>query len=201
MSRYIVGVTGGIGSGKSAICNAFVKFGIDIVDADIVAREVVVPGSDGLLEITENFGPQVIDSNGQLDRKKLRGIIFEDDSKRQLLESILHPRIRRRVESQLAAATSDYCLLCVPLMIERGNSYHVDRLLVVDCPEDTQISRVMARDNLTREQVLAIMATQATRQQRLEKADDVIMNDGSIEELEKRVASLHRDYLQRSAQV
>ena len=195
MSNYVVGVTGGIGSGKSAICREFETLGIDVIDADVVAREVVIPGSAGLEEIIAHFGPDVLADDGTLNRKKLRDIVFGDESRRQTLEGILHPKIGTKIRSQLAASTSPYCLLCVPLMIERGNSYAVDRLLVVDCPEEIQIARVSKRDDLTREQVLAIMSTQATRQQRLDKADDVIMNDGPIENLAEIVGDLHRSYL------
>lgn len=195
MGTFIIGVTGGIGSGKSAVCREFEKFGITIVDADIAAREVVVPGSDGLAEIVAHFGSKVLMEDGSLDRGKLRDIVFDNEAERTNLEAILHPKIRHRIEAQLHASNSPYTLLCVPLMIERGNSYDIDRLLVIDCPEETQISRVMARDNLTKSQVLAIMATQATRQQRLDKADDVIMNDGPLEQLGDQVRALHEQYM------
>ena len=143
MGSFIIGVTGGIGSGKSAVCAEFEKFGITVVDADIAAREAVVPGSDGLAEIVANFGTGILMEDGNLDRSKLRDIVFDNDAKRTKLEAILHPKIRQLIEQQLHASDSPYTLLCVPLMIERGNSYEVDRLLVIDCPEETQISRVM----------------------------------------------------------
>ncbi|MGR8946889.1 MAG: dephospho-CoA kinase [Gammaproteobacteria bacterium] len=199
MDTTIIGVTGGIGSGKSAVCREFEKYGIVIVDADIASREVVLPGSAGLNEIVEHFGTDVLNDDGSLDRAKLRDIVFNDAERRNTLESILHPKIRQRIVEQLQASTSPYTLLCVPLMIERGNSYQVDRLLVIDCPEETQIARVMDRDNLTREQVLAIMATQATRQQRLDKADDIIMNDGPLENLSDQVKILHQQYMALSS--
>lgn len=195
MASYVIGVTGGIGSGKSAICREFEALDIDIVDADIVAREVVVPGSVGLKEIIEHFGDCVLTTDGELDRTRLRDIVFQNSNERKALEAILHPKIRASISAQLAAANSPYCLLCVPLMVERGDTYSVKRLLVIDCPEEVQIERVMSRDNLTREQVLAIMSTQASRQQRLDKADDVIMNDGPLENLKAEVAKLHSAYL------
>ena len=195
METTIIGVTGGIESGKSAVCREFEKYGVVIVDADIVAREVVLPGSAGLNEIVEHFGVDILNDSGSLDRAKLRDIVFNDDERRISLESILHPKIRQRIVERLQASTSPYTLLCVPLMIERGNGYEVDRLLVIDCPEETQIARVMDRDNLTRGQVLAIMATQATRQQRLDKADDIIMNDGTLENLSDQITILHKQYL------
>ena len=195
MTGFVVGVTGGIGSGKSAVCREFEHYGIEVVDADIVAREVVVPGSIGLGQIVERFGDDMLNPDGTLDRNALRNVVFADETKRKELESILHPKIRQRIAQQLEAARSPYTLLCVPLMVERGDSYACDRLLVVDCTEETQISRVMRRDDLTREQVLAIMSTQATRQQRLAKADDVILNDGSIEDMAQKVGPLHEKYL------
>ena len=199
MSAFIVGVTGGIGSGKSAVCKEFERYGINVVDADIVAREVVVPGSDGLADVVSTFGTQVLAGDGTLDRKKLRDIVFKDEKERVKLEEILHPRIRVSITEQLAASKSPYALLCVPLMVERGSSYACNRLLVVDCPEEIQITRVMERDDLTREQVLAIMSTQATREQRLAAADDIIMNDGTIEALAEKIKPLHDKYILLSA--
>ncbi|MEM7468980.1 MAG: dephospho-CoA kinase [Pseudomonadota bacterium] len=195
MAAFVIGVTGGIGSGKSAVCREFEKRNIDVVDADIASRQVVEPGSDGLREIVEYFGQRVIAESGELNRTKLRDIIFADDNKREYLESILHPKIRQLIERQLSESSSVYTLLCVPLLIERGSSYPVGRILVVDCPEETQISRVMQRDDLTRSQVLAIMSNQASREERLSKADDVIINDGPLEELENQVTGLHEKYL------
>ena len=195
MAGFVVGITGGIGSGKSAVCKEFERHGIEVVDADIVAREVVVPGSPGLASVVQHFGSEVLNPDGSLDRAALRNIVFSDPGKREELESILHPKIRESIVQQLEASSSPYTLLCVPLMVERGSSYACDRLLVVDCSEETQISRVMQRDDLTREQVLAIMSTQATRQQRLDKADDVILNDGSIEQMAEKVKPLHEKYL------
>ena len=202
MAGFIVGVTGGIGSGKSAVCREFQRHDIEVVDADIVAREVVVPGSDGLKMITKRFGTEILSSDGTLNRKALRNIVFSDEAKRRELEAILHPKIRKRIQQQLESSQSPYTLLCVPLMVERGsNNYACNRLLVVDCPEETQISRVMERDDLTRKQVLAIMATQATRQQRLAAADDVIINDGSIDDLAEKVKPLHEKYSVLSSRI
>ena len=195
MKTYIVGVTGGIGSGKSAVCREFERYGIKVVDADIAAREVVVPGSEGLADVVAEFGQAVLNSDGTLNRGELREIVFQNADQRAKLEAILHPKIRKRIEQQLAESRSPYTLLCVPLMVERGNNYAINRLLVVDCDEETQIERVMQRDNLTRSQVLAIMSTQASREERLAQADDVIMNDGSVEDIADRVKPLHAKYL------
>lgn len=193
-SQLVVGLTGGIGSGKSAVCREFECHAVPIVDADIVAREVVAPGSSGLAEVVAAFGAEIL-SSGNIDRGKLRQIVFTDDTKRAALESILHPKIRERIENQLAALDAPYSILCVPLLIEKGGYQNVDRILLVDCPTEIQINRVMERDNLTREQVDAIMRSQATRDERLRAADDVIENSDRIEALRGRVQELHAQYM------
>lgn len=191
----VVAVTGGIGAGKSTVCAEFARHGIATIDTDRVAREVVVPGSQGLAAITAEFGAAVLNNDGTLDRNKLRGIVFADDAKRERLERILHPLIRERVERLIQANAGPYCLLGIPLLVERGNQQRFDRVLVVDCPHDVQITRVKARDKLTDEQVAAIMRTQATREQRLAQADDVVMNDSDLEDVRQQVNALHARYL------
>lgn len=193
---YVVGLTGGIGSGKSAVTREFERLGIEIVDADIVSREVVAPGSEGLAEVVAEFGHDILDESGNIDRRKLREIVFQDERKRLRLEAILHPRIRDRIDEMLAAVRSEYAILCVPLMVEKRGYENVDRLLVVDCPEELQIARVMARDELTQPQVEAIMQTQATRESRLAVADDVVENSDTLEALRPQVDRLHQRYVQ-----
>jgi dephospho-CoA kinase len=194
-SNLVVGLTGGIGSGKSAVCREFERLGVAIIDADIVAREVVAPGTPGLAEVVTTFGKHVLGDDGTIDRTRLRSLVFADDAKRSLLEAILHPKIRDNISRQLAAVTGPYCILCIPLLVEKGGYANIGRILVVDCSVETQIQRVMKRDNLTRPQVEAIMRSQATREERLRIADDVIENSHGIERLQAPVAILHKKYL------
>jgi dephospho-CoA kinase len=196
MRAYTVGVTGGIGSGKTTVCNEFMRrHGTVVIDADIVAREVVEPGEAALEEIADAFGAGVLDDTGRLDRGRLKRIVFTDETKRKHLENLLHPRIRTRIESKVHAVEDEYCLVCIPLLAE-GKGYElIDRILVVDCPESLQLERVRQRDNLTVEEVTAIMRTQASREARLQIADDVILNDGDAARLVRRVDELHRTYI------
>ncbi len=191
----VIGVTGGIGSGKSTVCSEFSRYGIPVFDTDQVAREVVVPGSPGLAAVVAAFGTEVLAADGALDRAALRKIVFADPTRRAGLEAILHPRIRSRVQELIAQVTMPYCLLGIPLLVERGNHSQVDRILVVDCSEAAQIARVMARDKLTEQEVTAIMRTQATRQERLDKADDVVINASELSAIQAQVKALHARYL------
>jgi dephospho-CoA kinase len=191
----VIGVTGGIGSGKSAVCAAFERRGIPVIDTDQVAREVVLPGSEGLAEVVTAFGPSALTADGAMDRAAVRRLVFCDSANRIRLEAILHPRIRARVEEYLAQITAPYCLLGIPLLVERGNRSQVDRVLVVDCPEELQLARVMARDKLTEEETRAIMRSQASRQERLAQADDVVMNAGELSALGLQIDALHAAYL------
>lgn len=191
----VIGVTGGIGSGKSTVCTAFSRYGIPVFDTDQVAREVVVPGSPGLAAVVAAFGTEVLAEDGTLDRAALRKIVFADSARRADLEAILHPRIRSRVQELIAQTTTPYCLLGIPLLVEHGNHSQVDRILVVDCSEAAQIARVMARDKLTEQEVTAIMRTQATRQERLDKADDVVINASELSAIQAQVKALHARYL------
>ena len=160
---FVVGLTGGIASGKSTIAGFFEDLGVPVVDTDIVAREVVAPGSPALEEIHGTFGDEVIDAQGALDRRAMRNIIFDDDDKRRALEAILHPRIRTETWRQAAAADGPYVVVVVPLLYESPMKSEMDRIVVVDCAEETQIDRLMLRDNETREQARRILATQASR--------------------------------------
>lgn len=191
----VVGVTGGIGCGKSTICREFAALGAPVVDTDEVAREVVAPGTAGLAAIVERFGKDILTADGTLDRRRLRSIVFADESSRLWLESLLHPLIRARTAEHVRASAFAYCLVCIPLLVERGGGNRVDRVLVIDCPPETQIARVMARDKLTAPEVEAIMRTQATRAERLAAADDVIENIGDVETVRPAIRALHRQYL------
>lgn len=193
---WLVGLTGGIGSGKSAVAGFFADFGVHVVDADDAARWVVEPGQPGLAGLSEHFGGQILQADGRLDRAALRQLIFADPQQRQWVEQLLHPLIRQAIADNLATAQSPYALLVSPLLIEGGQYRNVQRVLVVDVPEATQLQRVLQRDGVSEEQVRAIMQSQLSHEERLHYADDVVSNDGTLQELEQQVASLHQQYLQ-----
>lgn len=192
----VIGVTGGIGSGKSTVCALFAELGVPFIDTDEVAREVVLPGSDGLAAVVAEFGSGVLQPDGQLDRAALRQIVFADPTLRRKLEGLLHPRIRARVRARIDALDAPYCLVGIPLLADRASQGYLDRVLVVECPEELQITRVMARDNLKREEVVTIMATQPSRTQRLSLADEIIENVGDLPAIRGEVGRLHRHYLE-----
>lgn len=196
MSQYVVGLTGGIGSGKSTVADLFVEQGAGLVDTDAIARELTLAGGAAMPALTAEFGPEILTTDGALDRVAMRQLAFADPSARSRLEGILHPLIRRISAERSQAATEPYVILAVPLLVESGN-YHqrCDRILVVDCPESLQIERVMARNGLSAEEVKAIMAAQATRQQRLAVADDVVVNDADREKIVEQVKIQHAKYL------
>ncbi|NVK21022.1 MAG: dephospho-CoA kinase [Kangiellaceae bacterium] len=191
-----IALTGGIASGKTAVSNMFSELGITVVDADIVARQVVEPGSTGLKAIRDYFGSSVINSDGTLDRPLLRSIVFEDELERQWLNNLLHPLIREQMALQRAQATSDYSISAIPLLFETQQSSHYDRILVVDCLPSTQIARLMARDNISEEQARNMLKSQATREQRLSIADDIIVNDSDLQSLQQQVIKLDKQYRQ-----
>lgn len=199
MSRYIVGVTGGIGSGKTTVTNEFQKLGIEVIDADVIAREVVEPGSEALEHIQARFGNDVLHTDGSLNRAWLREAIFSHPDDKAWLNQLLHPRIRTRIESQLNAAESPYAILSAPLLLENQLTYLTDRVLVVDVAEQTQIERTMQRDNNNQAQVQAIMDAQMSRQQRCAAADDIVNNDGTLDDVYDQVQKLHQTYLKRAA--
>lgn len=201
MSAYVVGLTGGIGSGKSTVADLLVAGGAALVDTDAIAHELTGPGGAAMPALLAAFGPAVADGRGALDRAAMRRRVFAEPAAKARLESILHPEIRRLAEARSRAATAPYVVLAVPLLVESG-SYRArcDRILVVDCPESVQIERVMARNGLTENEVCAIMAAQASRQQRLAVADDVVANDAGLENLAPQLAALHQKYLRLSAE-
>lgn len=194
--RYTVGLTGGIGSGKSTVARAFAAYGVEIVDADALAHGLTAPGGAAIPALRAAFGDEVIDATGALDRARMRRIAFADPGARTRLEAILHPMIRAETDRLARSARSPYLILMIPLLVESGDPRaRCDRVLVVDCPEAEQIRRVMARSGLARTDVEAIMAAQASRASRLAAADDVVDNAGEPAGIDAQVAMLHRRYL------
>jgi dephospho-CoA kinase len=196
---FRVALTGGIASGKSTVADLFAALGVPVIDTDVIAREVVEPGRPALAQVVEAFGRDVLDAEGRLDRKRLREHIFSDPDARRRLEAILHPAIRAEMKRQSLAAGGPYQVLVIPLLAEGGRRDHVDRVLLVDVPEELQIQRVMWRDGVSHEQAQASLNAQATRAQRLAMADDVLRNTGRVDDLRERVAELHAKYTQLAA--
>ncbi|MBL0711258.1 MAG: dephospho-CoA kinase [Colwellia sp.] len=197
MSDFIVGLTGGIGSGKTTVANLFAKLGVTIIDADIIAREVVAKNSPALTSISKRFGDNFIQADGQLDRALLRQRIFSSEEDKLWLNNLLHPLIKEQLIVQTKAALSPYCLLVVPLLIENNYTAVVNRVLVIDVKESTQIARTTKRDKNTEAQIQAIMNSQIARKARQEYADDLLNNDDSSQEkLILSVARLHKTYLE-----
>lgn len=192
---WILGLTGGIGSGKSAAAQSFVELGVHLVDADNAARWVVEPGRPALAQITGHFGAQVLQADGTLNRSALRELIFKDPQQRTWLEGLLHPLIREEIRQYLARAESPYAILVSPLLLETSQHQTVQRVLVIDVPEAVQIERTMLRDKTNEEQVRAILKVQASRAERLSRADDVIVNDRDPAWLKSEVQRLHHFYL------
>ncbi|CAG4921774.1 dephospho-CoA kinase [Paraburkholderia gardini] len=194
---FAVGITGGIGSGKSTVADLFAARGVPLVDTDVIAHRITAPGGIAMPSIARAFGPSFIAQDGSLDRTRMRALVFSDDTARSRLEAITHPLIRAETERERSEARGPYVMVVVPLLVESGSwKTRVDRVLVVDCTVETQIERVMRRNAFTREQVLAIVARQATREARLAAADDVVVNDTvSIETLSMDVDALHRQYV------
>ena len=190
-----VGLTGGIASGKSVVADYFADLGATVIDTDVIARTVVEPGQPALDEIRQQFGPDIVTADGRLDRKALRAIVFADDGKRHRLEAIVHPKIREEAARQAAAASGPYHIVVVPLLAESPMKAEMDRILVVDCREDVQLARLMARDAETEEQAIRMIEAQVSREERLSIADDVIRNDGSLEDTRTQVEALHTTYL------
>jgi len=195
---YVVGITGGIGSGKSAVTERFESLGITVVDADLASRVVVEKGKPALKAIAEHFGNEVIGRTGELDRAALRSKVFSDDAARLWLEKLTHPLIGKEILAQLEASTSPYTILSSPLLLETSQGELSDCTVVVDVPQEVQLQRTMARDSNDEAQVRRIMAAQMSREQRLELADIVIDNSGRLEKLDGIVAELHEDFLTRT---
>lgn len=197
---FVVGLTGGIGSGKSTVAKLFASLGVSIINADQLARVVVKPGSPALAEIAQHFGEDAITTNGTLDRSVLRKKIFQNDSDRLWLENLLHPLIAEERLKQIDSATTPYVIVEIPLLFEKQLAHEVDRVLVVDTPEALQKSRVAERDKVNTESIEAIMNTQVDRENRLSGADDIIDNSGDIEDLNSQVQALNEKYLRLAAQ-
>ncbi len=193
--RLRIGLTGGIASGKSTVTQRFVELGIPVIDADEASRVVVERGKPAFAQVIKRFGAGVVGENGELDRRTLRSLIFRDADSRRDLESILHPLIRAHMEDSAAVAIGPYVVMAIPLLIEGGSRDRIDRILVVDVDEAVQVQRVMARDGSSIEQARAILASQASRADRLAAADDVLLNTGTVAELRHAVDALHSRYL------
>ena len=192
----IIGLTGGIGSGKSAVSDKFKSLGITVVDADVAARTVVEPGQPALAEIERHFGSNILNQEGVLDRAQLREIMASDSEERVWLESVLHPKIGEQIAKELAESTSPYTIYVAPLLLETNSQKMCSRVLVVDVPKEIQIQRTAERDKVSEIQIEKIVAVQMEREERLEKADDVLVNTGTIKELEEQVVKLHQKYLE-----
>jgi dephospho-CoA kinase len=193
-----IGLTGGVGCGKSTIADLFQRQNVPVIDADIIARDLVAPDSRILRDIVAAFGEGILLPDGQLNRRKLRRIAFKQPENRRRLENILHPAMRSEILTRKDMPSTPYCLVVIPLLVESGMIDLVDRVLVVDCDEAQQIARVTARDSCTADEVRAIIASQASRDARLAAADDVILNTGDISHVTLEVARLHQQYLVRA---
>ena len=198
--RFAVGLTGGIGCGKTTVANLFAALGASLVDTDEIAHALTAAGGAAMAALIDAFGPACATPDGALDRARMRALVFSDPAAKQRLEAILHPRIRDAALAAAAQATGSYVIFVVPLLIESGTwRSRVARVLAIDCPEQVQLARVMARNGLTEAHVRAIMATQVTRAERLAAADDVIRNEGELDALRPQIALLHAQYLAFSA--
>lgn len=194
----IIGLTGGIGSGKTAVSDIFEELGIGIVDADLASRVVVEKGRPSLEEIAKHFGQGILTEAGELDRAKLREIIFNSDEEKNWLESLLHPAIAKQIQEELKASSSPYTILVSPLLLETNQKDFCNKVLVVDVPVETQIERTLKRDDVSLEQVQSIIKAQISRDKRLELADEVIVNDKSLEDLQLAVSKLHQQFILES---
>ncbi|HEU5136840.1 MAG TPA: dephospho-CoA kinase [Steroidobacteraceae bacterium] len=196
---FRIGLTGGIASGKTTVANLFAALGVPVVDTDLLAREVVAPGSPLLAQIAARVGAEVLTPDGSLDRRELRSRVFADPALRVWLEQLTHPAIRALTDERCEAARAPYVIVAIPLLVETGAAERFDRVLVVDCDPDLQLARLMARDGARRDEALAMLAAQAPREKRLAVADDVVHNDGDIARLRDQVEKLHRQYLAQAS--
>jgi dephospho-CoA kinase len=190
----LIALTGGIASGKTAVAELFGKLGVPVLDTDQIARDVVAPGLPALGQLVAAFGADILDADGQLDRAQMRERVFGDPVQRRKLEAIMHPAIREELAQRSAAAGGDYQVHVIPLLVETGRAAAYDRVLVVDCPEQVQLARLMSRDGTSRQQAEEILAAQVSREERLNAAHDVIENTGTLADLEGFVQTLHRNY-------
>jgi dephospho-CoA kinase len=200
MSALTIGLTGGIASGKTLVADAFAALGTPVCDADQVARAVVAPATEGLAEIVKRFGTGVLLPDGSLDRRRMREVVFNDAQARRALESITHPRIQAQMKAWREAQSAPYCMLVIPLLLEKGEHPLVDRVLVVDAAEETQLQRLVQRDHISETLAREIMAAQLSRRGRLVLAEDVIDNTGDPAGVRSQVAELHQRYLELAAQ-
>ncbi len=191
-----IGLTGGVGCGKSTVAELFQQNGVPIIDADVITRDLTVPGGPALSRISSVFGDDVLLTDGQLDRRKLRRIVFEQSQARKQLEGIMHPLVREEIRARISEVVAPYCLIVIPLLVESGMADLVDRVLVVDCEEADQIARITVRDQCSADDARAIIATQVSRQSRLAIADDVIVNAGSLNDLKIAVQRLSQRYFE-----
>jgi dephospho-CoA kinase len=195
MAKYIVGLTGGIGSGKTTVSDMFAELGVDVIDADIVARQVVAPNSEALAKIVEHFGQDILQKNGELNRSALRSKIFSNESEKQWLNALLHPLIRQNILNELSLALGDYCILSAPLLLENNLQALVNRVLVIDVSVETQLSRTCQRDSSNQQEVNAIINSQISREKRLTFADDIIKNESKVlNEVLMQVNALNKRY-------
>lgn len=195
-----IGLTGGVGCGKSTVEALFRQHGAPSIDADLITRELTSPGAPALREIAQRFGERILRADGQLDRRELRRIVFNQPVARKRLEGILHPRVREEISARIQRLSAPYCLIVVPLLVESGMTSLFDRVLVVDCEAADQIARVLARDQCSADEARAIIANQATRESRLAVADDIISNSTDLERLATEVIRFHRQYLELARQ-
>lgn len=191
----IVGLTGGIGSGKSAAANFFVELGVDLIDADDLAKNVLNKNSKGYELFINEFGEQYLDNDKNIDRNLLRKTIFNDPNRKNKLENIIHPQVRSGIEEFIRTSKSDYCIVVVPLIYETRSSSYYDRILVIDCDEEIQINRSAIRDNTENKEIKKIISKQASREERLSIADDVILNNRTLDSLKEEVIKLHKKYI------
>lgn len=189
-----IGLTGGIGSGKTAVAEEFAKYGAHVIDADRIAHELVKPGMPALNVIIKTFGDDLLDDGGHLKRDQLSQLVFSDDDQRKKLESILHPLILSEMENRISSIQSPYCILVIPLLVETGLTKWADKILVVDVSKETQIERIIKRDNISQEDIQSILNAQCSREQRLQAADEIITNEGTFEDLSLRVKELHEKF-------
>lgn len=194
MTILKIGLTGGIGCGKTTVCDLFAELGISIIDADLIAREIVEPGQPALSQLSQYFGPQILHADGSLNRAALRQTIFKDEAARQTINAIMHPLIFKDIEQRINKLDSLYCIVAVPLLFETGYQNKFDRVLVIDCDPETQIQRVSQRDQADLQQIQAIIDSQIPRARRLELADDIIVNVSSLQILAEQVKKLHNSY-------
>ena len=201
MNRPVrVGLTGGIGSGKSTVKNCFDELGVPTIDADEISHRITRPGQEAFNEVVARFGKESLDESGKLDRQRLRALIFAQPAMKKELEAIVHPRVRKEIQAFINQVNYPYCVICIPLLLETDGQAAMDRVLVVDAPEKLQIARVSRRDRTDKDQTRSIIKAQISRGERLRRAHDIILNDGNINDLKPQVMKLHDKYIELSLQ-